>query len=163
MAIFEEFEKKLQADPKSIVFTEGTDARILSAASKLLAAKTLKVILLGEAEAVKKAAADGGFDITGAELLDPKNYDGMDEMAAKMVELRKGKMTDEQLVHYVEDRVEKARSEGFNQGKAQSRPTPKIDIQSLVDEIGMVKGIGAGKLADIKTILLKRLAGEVNG
>ena len=41
MAIFEEFEKKLQANPKSIVFTEGTDARILSAASKLLAAKTL--------------------------------------------------------------------------------------------------------------------------
>ena len=96
MAIFEEFEKKLQANPKSIVFTEGTDARILSAASKLLAAKTLKVILLGEVEAVKKAAADGGFDITGAELLDPKAYDGMDEMAAKMVELRKGKMTDEQ-------------------------------------------------------------------
>ena len=61
MAIFEEFEKKLQADPKSIVFTEGTDARILSAASKLLAAKTLKVILLGEAEAVKKAA--GFFDV----------------------------------------------------------------------------------------------------
>lgn len=25
--------------------------------------------------------------------------------------------TDEQLVHYVEDRVEKARSEGFNRGK----------------------------------------------
>ena len=96
MAIFEEFEKKLQANPKSIVFTEGTDARILSAASKLLAAKTLKVILLGEVEAVKKAAADGGFDITGAELLDPKAYDGMDEMAAKMVELRKGKMTVEQ-------------------------------------------------------------------
>ena len=69
MAIFEEFEKKLQANPKSIVFTEGTDARILSAASKLLAAKTLKVILLGEVEAVKKAAADGGFDITGADTL----------------------------------------------------------------------------------------------
>lgn len=28
------------------------------------------------------------------------------------------KKTDEQLVHYVEDRVEKARSEGFNCGKA---------------------------------------------
>ena len=67
MAILKNLKKKLQADPKSIVFTEGTDARILSAASKLLAAKTLKVILLGEAEAVKKPAADGGFDITGAE------------------------------------------------------------------------------------------------
>ena len=84
-----------------------------------------------------------------------------DKIHEKAVKIRK--MPDEQLVHYVEDRVEKARSEGFNQGKAQSRPTPKIDIQSLVDEIGMVKGIGAGKLADIKTILLKRLAGEVNG
>lgn len=36
MSIFENFEKKLQAEPKSIVFTEGTDARILSAASRLL-------------------------------------------------------------------------------------------------------------------------------
>lgn len=33
----------------------------------------------------------------------------------KAVKMRK--MTDEQLVHYVEDRVEKARSEGFNSGK----------------------------------------------
>lgn len=84
-----------------------------------------------------------------------------DKIHEKAVKIRK--MTDEQLVHYVEDRVEKARSEGFNQGKAHSKPEPKIDIQSLVDEIGMVKGIGAGKLADIKTILLKRLAGETNG
>ena len=72
MSIFENFEKKLQAEPKSIVFTEGTDARILSAASRLLAGKTLKVILLGEVEAVKKAAADGSFDITGAEIIDPR-------------------------------------------------------------------------------------------
>ena len=96
MSIFENFEKKLQAEPKSIVFTEGTDARILSAASRLLAGKTLKVILLGEVDAVKKAAADGSFDITGAEIIDPANYEGFDEMVAKMVELRKGKMTDEQ-------------------------------------------------------------------
>lgn len=33
----------------------------------------------------------------------------------KAVKMRK--MTDEQLVYYVEDRVEKARSEGFNSGK----------------------------------------------
>ena len=76
MSIFENFEKKLQAEPKSIVFTEGTDARILSAASRLLAGKTLKVILLGEVEAVKQAAAEGGFDITGAEIIDPAAYAG---------------------------------------------------------------------------------------
>ena len=84
MSIFENFEKKLQAEPKSIVFTEGTDARILSAASRLLAGKTLKVILLGETEAVKKAAAEGNFDITGAEIIDPTNYADFDTMLVKM-------------------------------------------------------------------------------
>ena len=85
MSIFENFEKKLQAAPKTIVFTEGTDARILSAASRLLAGKTLNVILLGGVDAVKGAAEKGGFDITGAEIIDPANYEGMDEMVAKMV------------------------------------------------------------------------------
>lgn len=72
------------------------------------------------------------------------------------------KMTDEQLVHYVEDRVEKARSEGFNQGKALSKPAPKIDIRAIVEEIGNVKGIGATKLQDIKAILEKRLGAGVD-
>lgn len=67
------------------------------------------------------------------------------------------KMTDEQLVHYVEDRVEKARSEGLNQGKALSKPSPKIDIRAIIEEISNVKGIGATKLQDIKAILEKRL------
>ena len=96
MSIFENFEAKLRTESKSIVFTEGTDARILSAASRLLAGKTLRVILLGEPEAVKKAAAEAGFDITGAEILNPAAYDGFEEMVAKMVELRKGKMTEEE-------------------------------------------------------------------
>ena len=38
-----------------------------------------------------------------------------DKIHEKAVKIRK--MTDEQLVHYVEDRVEKARSEGFHRGK----------------------------------------------
>ena len=96
MELFERFETQLKADPKTIVFTEGPDARILSAASRLLAGGVLKVILLGNADAVNKAAAEGGFDITGAEIIDPASYEGLDEMVAKMVELRKGKMTEEQ-------------------------------------------------------------------
>ena len=38
-----------------------------------------------------------------------------DKVHEKAVKIRK--MTDEQLVQYVNDRAEKARSEGFNQGK----------------------------------------------
>lgn len=54
MSIFENFEEKLRAESKSIVFTEGTDARILSAASRLLAGKTLRVILLGNPRRSRK-------------------------------------------------------------------------------------------------------------
>ena len=70
----------------------------------------------------------------------------------KAVKIRK--MTDEQLVHYVEDRVEKARSEGFNCGKTQDKT---VDITGIIEEISSVKGIGATKLADIKAILEKHL------
>ena len=42
------------------------------------------------------AAEEAGYNINGAEIIDPKNYDRMDEMVAQMVELRKGKMTEEQ-------------------------------------------------------------------
>ena len=73
----------------------------------------------------------------------------------KAVKMRK--MTDEQLVHYVEDRVEKARSEGFNQGKQRAAPAPKIDVKSIVDEIGGIKGIGPAKLEDIRAVLTSRL------
>lgn len=77
----------------------------------------------------------------------------------KAVKMRK--MTDEQLVHYVEDRVEKARSEGFNQGKGKAS-RPKIDVQSIVDEIGSIKGVGAAKIKQISLILEARL-GEYDG
>ena len=86
----------LKADKRKIVFTEGPDARILEATARLLKDELLDVILVGNVDEVKAAAAAGGFDITGAEILDPLTYEGMDEMVAKMVELRKGKMTAEQ-------------------------------------------------------------------
>ena len=78
----------------------------------------------------------------------------------KAVKMRK--MTDAQLVHYVEDRVEKARSEGFNQGKAKASP-PSVDIQAVIDEIGGVRGIGETKLCMISAILKKRLEGDAVG
>ena len=85
----------LKANPRSIVFTEGHDARILEATARLKAEGFLKVILVGNVEEVKANAAKGGFDIEGVEILDPLTYEGMDAMVEKMVELRKGKMSPE--------------------------------------------------------------------
>ncbi len=94
--MFDKLIAKIKAEPKTMVFTEGTDARILEAASRLLAEGLMKVILIGEPSAVKKAAAEGGFDIEKAEIIDPLGYAGMDEMVETMVQLRKGKMTAEE-------------------------------------------------------------------
>lgn len=96
MGMFDKLLANLKANSKKIVFTEGTDARILSAAARLLSEKLMGVVLCGAPDAVTKAAADGGFDITGAEIIDPMNYDGMDEMVKTMSDLRKGKMTEDE-------------------------------------------------------------------
>lgn len=59
----------------------------------------------------------------------------------KAVKMRK--MTDEQLVHYVEDRVEKARSEGFNSGRklVGNRKNTKEFLAEL--QTSKIPGIGA--------------------
>lgn len=88
---FGEMIKKLKASPKTIVFTEGTDSRILEAASRLLAGYFLKPILLGRREDIESAAEEFGYNIRGAEMIDPEKYDRMDEMVERFCEIRKKK------------------------------------------------------------------------
>lgn len=83
--------EKLKKNPKSIVFTEGTDPRILEAASRLLASSFLHPILVGNEDEVYKAAEEAGYNIRGALIVDPKNYDRFDEMVELFCELRKSK------------------------------------------------------------------------
>ena len=83
----------LKKSPKKIVFTEGTDPRILEASARLLSGTFLTPILVGSEAEIRAAAEDAGFNIRGAEIYDPENYEKMDAMVEKMVELRKGKMT----------------------------------------------------------------------
>ena len=91
--MFENLIEILKKNPRKIVYTEGTDARILESADRLKKGGFLTPVLVGNVDDVKAAAAKGGFDIEGLEILDPATYDRMDEMVATMVELRKGKMT----------------------------------------------------------------------
>ena len=97
MGMFDKLLDNLKASRKTIVFTEGTDARILSAADRLLAEDLMGVILCGNVDEVKAAAAAGNFNIEGATILDPATYEDMEALVAQMVELRKGKMTEEQV------------------------------------------------------------------
>ena len=81
----------LKKSPKKIVFTEGEDSRILEAASRLLASNFLHPILIGNEEKIMDAAEECGFNIRGAEIIDPENYEKMDEMVEMLCEIRKKK------------------------------------------------------------------------
>ena len=87
--------KNLKENRRTIVFTEGPDQRIQTAAARLLAEDLMDVILVGNVEEVKAAAEKNGCDISKAEIIDPATYEAMDKMVAKMVELRKGKMSED--------------------------------------------------------------------
>ena len=95
--MFQKLSQQLKANPRTIVFTEGTDARILEAADKLTAEGVIGVILLGKADEVKAAAKETGFNIDKCQIIDPEQYADIDAMVDEMVTLRKGKMTPEQV------------------------------------------------------------------
>ena len=94
--MFEFLINKLKAHPRKIVFTEGTDPRILEASARLLSGNFLTPVLVGNPEEVQKAAEAAGFNIRGAEIIDPAAFEEMDKMVAEMVALRKGKMTEDE-------------------------------------------------------------------
>ena len=93
--MFQQLIDTLKKSPKKIVFTEGTDARILEASARLLSGTFLTPVLVGNPEEIQAAAEEAGFNIRGAEIIDPETYPEMDKMVDTMVELRKGKMSAE--------------------------------------------------------------------
>ena len=93
--MFEFLINKLKAHPRKIVFTEGSDPRILEASARLLSGTFLTPVLVGNEAEIQAAAEKAGFNIRGAIIIDPATFADMDKMVALMVELRKGKMTEE--------------------------------------------------------------------
>ena len=93
--MFKKLIEILKAHPRKIVFTEGADPRILEASARLLSGTFLTPILVGNPEEIRQAAEDAGFNIRGAIIIDPENYENMEAMVSRMVELRKGKMTED--------------------------------------------------------------------
>jgi len=90
--VFEAMITKLKTKTKKIVFTEGSDPRILNAVSRLYADRILIPILLGNHDEIIKASEKHGYSINGIEIIDPMNFDAFATMLKMMVELRKGKM-----------------------------------------------------------------------
>lgn len=90
--IINELEKKVTGSGTRIVFTEGWDPRVQEAAIKLVENNIVVPILLGEPKEIEACAKENGFDVSNIQQMSPKSFDKMEEMATKMVELRRGKL-----------------------------------------------------------------------
>ena len=100
MTFLESMIERAQADRKVIVLPEGDDARTLEAAQKILARDVADLIILGDAEAI----AASGFDLAGAQVIDPRSSELREPLAAELVELRRAKgMTPEQADALMDD------------------------------------------------------------
>ena len=97
MAFIDVLKDRARASIKTIVLPETEDMRTLEATDKILKEGFAKVILVGNVDEVKKSAAEGGFDISGAEIIDPATSEKTAGYIDKLVELRQKKgMTPEQ-------------------------------------------------------------------
>ena len=100
MTFLESMIERAQADRKVIVLPEGDDARTLEAAQEILARDVADLIILGDAEAI----AASGFDLAGAQVIDPRSSELREPLAAELVELRRAKgMTPEQADALMDD------------------------------------------------------------
>ena len=70
MGFIDVIKERAKSSIKTIVLPETEDMRTLEAADKILKEGIAKLVLVGNEEAVKKSAAEGGFDISGADSTD---------------------------------------------------------------------------------------------
>ncbi|UOQ50206.1 phosphate acetyltransferase [Gracilibacillus caseinilyticus] len=93
--LFTDIKSRLQGNARKIVFPEGLDERILTAASKLKEDQFVEPVLVGIQEKIEQKAKELSIAIDGVEIIDPSTYPAFDEMVAAFVERRKGKATEE--------------------------------------------------------------------
>lgn len=103
MDIFSTLKKIALSEKKTIVFPEGNDKRVLSAAVKLANEGVIAAILLGNETEIGKMAADLKLDLTNVKIIDPQTYGGLEKMVAELVALRNGKSTAEDAKKMLSD------------------------------------------------------------
>ncbi|MCL1950064.1 MAG: phosphate acetyltransferase [Turicibacter sp.] len=101
MDIMTSLKNKIHGKGIGIVFPEGNEPRVVQAASLLARENMLHPIVIGNPEEVKAAAGEWSLD--GVEIIDPSNYDKLEEMVQELVKVRKGKATEEQAREMVKN------------------------------------------------------------
>ena len=106
MTFIEQIKQRAKQQIKTICLPEASDVRTIEAAHIALKQEYAKIILIGEVDQINQIAAENGFDISKATIVNPKISPRKEEYAEKLFELRQSKgMTKQQAEELVQDEV----------------------------------------------------------
>lgn len=151
MDLFAEIKKSLSGRRKTIILPEGTDRRVLEAASRLQEEGLVKPVLLGDKTEVSEAATEAGIAISEIEVINPASALYFEELAEKFVERRNGKASLEQAHEQLKDvnyfgtmLVYTGRADGLVSGAAHSTAdTVRPALQIIKTKPGISRTSGA--------------------
>ncbi len=148
--LFDTLQDQLAGNAKKIVFPEGSDDRILEAASKLAAEGIITPVLVGKREELEQQAAELNSTLNNVEVVNSEDYADFDAMVESFVERRKGKATVEQAREMLKDEnyfgtmlVYMGKADGLVSGAAHSTAdTVRPALQIIKTRPGIKKTSG---------------------
>lgn len=91
MAFIDKIKSRARSNKKKIVLPETSDVRTIQAAAKIIREDIADLILVGNKEKILGKAEGYGFDLSAATIVDPENYEKLNEYIDLLVEIRKNK------------------------------------------------------------------------
>ena len=139
--LFVELQQKLEGKNVRIVLPEAYDERVLEAAVKLGATSYVKPVLVGKKEKVEEIAKGLSLDASNLEVIDHENYEKLEELVAKFVERRAGKVTVRPALQIIKTKPGTKRTSGaFIMSKEDKRYVfadcainPTLDAEGLAE------------------------------
>lgn len=83
--------RKAASNPKKVVFPEGDQPKIIKAAQLSVDEGIAHPILIGNPQIIKKIAEENSYDLTGIEIVNPMDYEGIQEFVDVYYSLRQRK------------------------------------------------------------------------
>ena len=143
--VVERIAERARQAAKRIILPESEDLRVLQAAQKATELGYAKIILMGNPGEVRKAAAAGGVNLAGVEIVDQAADASRTKYVDQLFERRKKKMTREEVdqlllrtMYYGAMLVADGRADGMVTGSM----TPTADtVRASIFGVGTAKGI----------------------
>lgn len=145
--------QKAKRNPKRIAFLEGTDSRILRACQVIIEEGIAMPILLGNREKIEEQAQKLRLDLKGASIVDPQNFERMDQYITEFHQLRWRKgITLQEAAHllrydpsyFAAMMVKMGDADGLVGGVSQHYPNtirPALQTLPLRKEISVIAGL----------------------